>query len=159
MRKCVSHGSRDIAIHSSAHHAAAAKVAIRIPSIKLGIMTGGITLAVNLIMELPLLIRKFYKLHRQRKFNAISKVKMWHCIIEESSECFFVIIGSIAGAIIGQFLIPIPGVGALLGGLGGILLGQFIGSLIGYMIAKLFIQDKRLPTLPTIVCETPIPVD
>ena len=160
LTKCASHGSRDIAIHSGVHHAAAAKIRLaqRVLLIKSALATGGITLALNLFIETPLLVRKIYKLFVRRKFHDISDVELKRHIIQEVCESIGVLLGSILGAVIGEIFIPIPMLGSIVGGVVGVILGQFFGSLFGWLVSKI-VRGRRPVSLPIICCKETLPVD
>ena len=152
MNKLASHGSRDVAIHSGAHHAtkSAAKIAIKLSMIKSAAITGGITLGVNVLIDFPILLRRIYKLYRQRKFNAITEVEMKREVMKAVIECGTISVFSLIGVVVGQLLIPIPLVGGLIGGVAGAVVGQFLGSLVGWILSKIF-REKRPTSLPMIV--------
>lgn len=158
--KCASHSSRDIAIHSGVHHAAAAKIRLaqRILLIKSALATGGITLALNVFLETPLLVRKIYKLIRRRKFHDISDVELKRHIIQEVCESVGVCLGSVLGAVIGQIFIPIPMLGSIVGGIVGVILGHFFGALFGWLVSKI-VRGRRPVSLPMVYCKEPLPVD
>lgn len=148
--KCASHGPRDIAIHSGTHHGMAAKIIIRLPLVKSAVLTGGITLAINLLLEIPLLARHMYKIYRRRKFNDISPVEAKRFIIREILECIFILLGSVGGAVLGQILIPVPILGGVVGGIGGVMIGQILGFFVGWLAGKL-VRPKKPVSLPTVL--------
>lgn len=160
LSKCASHGPRDVAIHSGAHHAAGMKLrlALRLPQIKSALAAGGITLAISLCVEIPLLIRSLYKLYRKKKFHAISSVEYKRCLIQEIFGSIGVLLGSIGGAIIGQLIVPIPFVGTIVGGVVGVVIGQLLGSLLGWLVSRA-VRGKRPVSLPTVMCKEALTVD
>lgn len=152
MSKLASHGSRDVAIHSSSHKVAksAAKIAIKSSMVKSAAITGGITLVATILMDYPLLLRRIYKLYRQRKFNAITEVEFKREVTKAIVEFGAIPVFSLVGVIIGQLFIPVPLAGALIGGLAGILVGHVLGGFVGWLVSKMF-REKRPTSLPMIV--------
>ena len=57
----------------------------------------------------------------------------------------------IGGAVLGQIIIPVPGVGAAAGGFVGTVVGKGLGYLTGKGIA-LFITEKEVDLSPVIHC-------
>ena len=119
-------------------------------------LVSAIALGVNAIIECPLLTHNLYKIHRNRKFSAISRTEM---IRQSTVECITsgstVALG-IGGAVLGQIAIPVPGVGAAAGGFVGTVAGKGLGYLTGRGIA-LFITEKEVDLSPVIHC-TFVPV-
>lgn len=102
------------------------------------------------LAEAPFFTRKVYKLNRQKKFDQITEEEYKRGVVKQTFTSAGTVMGVSAGAIIGQVLIPVPVVGAAVGGILGSIGGNRIGSLEGWAAAKL-VKDARLPTLPTIV--------
>ena len=105
---------------------------------------------INLLAETPLFTRRMYKLNRQRKFDQITEEDYKRCVIQQSFTSANTVIGATAGAIIGQVVIPVPVIGAAVGGALGTISGNGIGRLEGWAASKL-VRDGRVPTLPIIV--------
>ncbi len=103
-----------------------------------------------LIIEGPLLARGIYKLHRKKKFDQISETEFTQRAIEETVKSANLVIGAAGGAIVGQILIPVPGVGAGIGGAVGTVAGSIAGALEGRALSKL-VREKRVVSLPVVV--------
>ena len=106
---------------------------------------------INLLAEAPFFTRRLYKLNRQRKFDQITEEDYKRGIIQQSFTSANTVIGATAGAILGQVVIPVPVLGAAVGGALGTVSGNGIGRLEGWAASKL-VRDGRTPTLPIIVC-------
>lgn len=150
MSKCATHGPRDIAVHSSAHHATLARHAVRIPLLNSAAIAGVVSLVVNTMLETPMFVRSIYKICRKRKFNKITEVEYKRCIIQELVQCFCIVLTPIVFAAIGQILIPVPFLGGIIGGIVGVVIGQLIGSLFGWLIARV-IRPEKAVSLPIVV--------
>ena len=111
----------------------------------------GISFAVNLLVEGPLLARSIYKLSRQRTFEKISdqeyKRKRDAAIIVTANT----VVGGTLGAVAGQAAIPVPVVGAAVGGMIGNLAGYSCGQLEAKLLNLLTHPDQCGVTLPEIV--------
>lgn len=105
---------------------------------------------INLLAEAPFLTRRLYKLGRQRKFDQISEEEFKRGVIKQSFTSANTVIGATAGAIIGQVAIPVPVLGAAVGGALGTISGNGIGRLEGWAASKL-VRDGRVTTLPVVV--------
>ena len=105
---------------------------------------------LNLLAEAPFFTRHMYKLGRQKKFDQITKEEYKRGMIQQSFTSANTVIGATAGAILGQVAIPIPVLGAAVGGALGTISGNGIGRLEGWAASKL-VRDARVPTLPVIV--------
>lgn len=105
---------------------------------------------INLLVEAPFFTRRLYKLNRQRKFDQISEEDYKRGVIQQSFTSANTVIGATAGAILGQVAIPIPVLGAAVGGALGTIGGNGIGRLEGWAASKL-VQDSKVPTLPVVV--------
>ena len=105
---------------------------------------------LNLLAEAPFFTRRIYKLDRQRKFDQISEEDYKRGVIKQSFTSANTVIGATAGAILGQVAIPIPVLGAAVGGALGTIGGHSIGHLEGWAASKL-VRDAKVPTLPVIV--------
>lgn len=105
---------------------------------------------LNLLAEAPFFTRRLYKLNRQKKFDQITEEDYKRGVIQQSFTSANTVIGATAGAIIGQVAIPIPILGAAVGGALGTISGNGIGRLEGWAASKL-VRDGRTPTLPLIV--------
>ena len=105
---------------------------------------------INILAEAPFFTRRIYKLGRQKKFDQITEEEYKRGIIQQSFTSANTVIGATAGAIIGQVAIPIPVVGAAVGGVLGTIGGNGIGRLEGWAASKL-VRDERSTTLPIIV--------
>ena len=107
---------------------------------------GGIAVGINLVVEGPLLARSIYKLQRKKKFDMISDGDYKRGVIKESFTSVNTVIGGASGAVVGQIAIPVPVLGAAVGGVAGSLLGQAIGYGEGWLL----IHDKP-QTIPPII--------
>jgi hypothetical protein len=111
----------------------------------------GISFAVNVFIEGPLLTRKIYKFFRQRTFGKISdqefKRRRDSAVISSVNAA----IGGTVGAVVGQAAIPVPVLGAALGGIVGNLAGHGCGQLEAKLFCKLVHPDQCGITLPKIV--------
>lgn len=105
---------------------------------------------LSLLAEAPIFTRGLYKLNRQKTFDQITKEDYKRGVIKQSLTSANTVIGATAGAIIGQVVIPVPILGAAVGGALGTIGGNGIGRLEGWAVSKL-VRDGRTPTLPTIV--------
>ncbi len=103
-----------------------------------------------LLIEGPLLARGIYKLHRKKKFDQISETEFTQGIIRETVKTANLVIGAAGGAIVGQILIPVPGVGAGIGVAVGTVAGNIAGTLEGHALSKL-VREKRIVTLPVVI--------
>ena len=112
-------------------------------------LVSGIALGANLIIESPLLVRSIYKIHRKRKFDVISSTEAKRQIAVQSFTSVNTVIGGTAGAIVGQVAIPVPVLGAVVGGFAGVIAGKGLGNLEGRGVA-LLINDKETD-LPVII--------
>lgn len=112
-------------------------------------LVSGIALGANLIIESPLLVRSLYKVHRKRKFEIISSTEAKRQVAVQSFTSVNTVIGGTAGAIVGQVAIPVPILGAVVGGFAGTIVGKGLGNLEGRGVA-LLINDKETD-LPLIV--------
>lgn len=106
---------------------------------------------ISLLAEAPFFTMKLYKLNRQKKFDRISEEEYKRGVIQQSFTSANTVIGATAGAIIGQLAIPVPVVGAAVGGVLGTISGGGIGRLEGWAVSKLAVRDGRTPTLPVVV--------
>ena len=111
---------------------------------------GGVALAVNLVVETPIIVRGTYKLRRQKKFEVITEEEYKRAVLEMAFTSANTIIGGTVGAIAGQAAIPVPIFGAVAGGILGNLVGQQLGKLGGKVFAFLVYKDPKKPTLPQI---------
>ena len=110
---------------------------------------GGIAVGINLVVEGPLLARSIYKLHQRKQFDMISDEDYKRGVIKESFTSVNTVIGGAGGAVVGQIAIPVPVLGAAVGGVAGSLLGQAIGYGEGWLFSHL-IHDKP-QTIPPII--------
>ena len=108
---------------------------------------GGIAFGVNVLLETPFYIRGAYKLHRQKKFDMISKEDYKREMIKISFKSANTVIGGTLGAVAGQAAIPVPVLGAVVGGFVGSLAGQVCGHLEGKVFG-LIVRDPAQVTLP-----------
>lgn len=121
-------------------------------------LVSGIALGANLAIETPLFVRNIYKIHRKRKFEMISSTEYKRQTTVKSITSANTVLGGTAGAIIGQVAIPIPIVGAAVGGFAGVIAGKGLGYLEGQGVARLFFNDKETD-LPIIVHCAFVPLD
>ena len=125
-------------------------------------IVAGVAVAANLIIEGPFLARAVYKLHRKKKFDQIPQHEFERGFVKESFKSANTVIGGVAGAILGQIVIPVPGVGAAVGGAVGSIAGQVFGIAEGWAASKL-IRDPRPVTLPQLIetsfVDNPSPMD
>lgn len=108
---------------------------------------------LNLLAEAPFFTRKMYKLSRQKKFDQITDEDYKRGVIKQSFTSANTVIGATAGAIVGQVAIPVPVLGAVVGGALGTIGGHGIGRLEGWAASKL-VRDARALTLPVVVSLT-----
>lgn len=120
-------------------------------------LVSGVAFAANVIVESPLFIRSAYKIHRKEKFGVISRNEAKRQITIQSFTSVNTIIGRTAGAVIGQAAIPVPIVGAAIGGFAGVVVGKSLGNVEGRGVA-LFITDKDTD-LPIIIHSNYVPMD
>ncbi len=120
-------------------------------------LLGGPGLGLFVVIEAPHLARGIYKLHRKKKFDHISKTEYQRGVIQEGFTSTNTVIGVAGGAIVGQALIPVPVLGAGIGGVVGAFAGQIAGKVEGYAVSKL-IEEKTV-SLPIIVRHTYTDVD
>lgn len=113
----------------------------------IGIVAGA-AVAVNLLIEGPLLVRSVYKLHRKKKFDQISSEEYKRGLIEESVTSANTVVGAVGGAIVGQVAIPVPVLGAAVGGAVGGIVGQACGRAEGWAVGKLVRDPKSVTMLP-----------
>ena len=109
----------------------------------------GVAVGINLAFEGPLLVHGIYKAHRKKSFSQISERVYRRTIIEECTTHGNAALGGIAGALIGQVIIPVPVVGALIGGVSGSLVGHIAGAAEGKAIGALLYPEK-ISTLPVV---------
>ena len=105
---------------------------------------------LSILAEATFFTRSIYKLNRQRKFDQITDKDYKRSVIKQTFTSTNMVIGVTAGAILGQIAIPIPGVGAAVGGTLGSLGGNGIGCIEGWAFSKL-VRDDKEPTLPIIL--------
>ena len=113
----------------------------------IGIVAGA-AVAVNLLIEVPLLVRSVYKLHRKKKFDQISSEEYKRGIVKESVTSANTVVGAVGGAIVGQIAIPVPVLGAAVGGAVGGIVGQALGRVEGWALGKLVHDPKSVTMLP-----------
>ena len=127
----------------------------------IGIVAGA-AVAVNLLIEGPLLARSLYKLHRKKKFDQISPEEYKRGVVEESVTSANTVVGAVGGAVVGQVAIPVPVLGAAVGGVVGGIIGQACGRAEGWVASKL-VRDPRPVTLPQLIessfVDNPPPMD
>ena len=116
-------------------------------------MVGGIALGVNVLIESPRLLRSLYKIHRKEKFDVISSTEAKRQYTVETITSVNTVAGGVGGAIIGQVAIPVPVLGAFVGGFGGVLAGKGIGYLEGSLraAAAVLFNDDKETDLPVII--------
>ena len=110
---------------------------------------GGIAVGINLVVEGPLWARNIYKLRRKKQFDMISYEEYKRGVIKDTFTSVNTVIGGAGGAVVGQIAIPVPVLGAAVGGVTGSLLGQAIGYGEGWLFS-LLVHDKP-QTIPPIV--------
>ena len=120
-------------------------------------LVSGVALGANLIVESPLFLRSIYKIHRKEKFGVISSNEAKRQYTVQSFTSANTVIGGTAGAIIGQVAIPVPILGAVVGGFLGVLAGKGFGNLEGRGVARLF-KDKATDLPVILYCEY-VPID
>ena len=111
-------------------------------------IVAGVAVAVNLLIEVPLLARSVYKLHRKKKFDQISSEEYKRGIVKESVTSANTVVGAVGGAIVGQVAIPVPVLGAAVGGAVGGIVGQACGRAEGWAVGKLVRDPKSVTMLP-----------
>ena len=114
-------------------------------------LVGGIALGANVFIESPLLVRNLYKIHRKKKFDVISSTEAKRQYTVETITSVNTVAGGVGGAIVGQVAIPVPVLGAAVGGFVGVLAGKGIGYLEGRAAAALLINDDKETDLPVII--------
>ena len=105
-----------------------------------------------MIVESPLFVHSIYKIHRKKKFGVISSTEAKRQYTVQSFTSANTVIGGTAGAIVGQVTIPVPVVGAVVGGFVGVLAGKGLGNLEGRGFARLF-KDKATDLPVVLYCE------
>jgi len=113
-------------------------------------VVAGVAVAVNLAIEVPLLVRNVYKLHRKKKFGLISTVQYDRGIVQESIASASTVLGAVSGAIVGQVAIPVPIIGAAIGGTLGGMGGQVMGRIEGWAASKLVAGERTVTMLPLV---------
>ena len=125
-------------------------------------VVAGAAVAVNLLIEGPLLAVTVYKLYRKKKFDQISQEEFARGIVQESITSANTVLGAVGGAIVGQVAIPVPVLGAAVGGAVGGIVGQACGRAEGWAAGKL-VHDPRPVTLPRLIetsfVDNPPPMD
>ena len=125
-------------------------------------IVAGVAVAVNLLIEGPLLAITAYKLYRKKKFDQISQEEFTRDIVKESITSANTVVGTVGGAIVGQVAIPVPVLGAAVGGAVGGIVGQACGRAEGWAAGKL-VRDPRPVTLPRLIetsfIDNPPPMD
>lgn len=125
-------------------------------------IVAGVAVAVNLLIEGPLLAIAVYKLHRKQKFGQISMVQYDRGIVKESVTSASTVAGAVTGAIVGQVAIPVPVLGAALGGAVGGIGGQALGRIEGWAASKLVPEERAVTMLPLAaptLIDNPPPMD
>ena len=112
----------------------------------IGIVAGA-AVAVNLLIEGPLLARSLYKLYRKKKFDQISPEEYKRGIVEESVTSANTVVGAVGGAVVGQVAIPVPVLGAAVGGVVGGVIGQACGRAEGWAAGKLIGEPRSVTML------------
>ena len=115
-------------------------------------LVSGVALGANLIVESPLFVRSIYKIRRKEKFGVISSTEAKRQYTVQSFMSANTVIGGTAGAILGQVAIPVPVVGAVVGGFVGVVAGKGLGNLEGRGVARLF-KDKATDLPIVLYCE------
>ena len=113
----------------------------------IGIVAGA-AVAVNVLIEGPLLARSLYKLHRKKTFDQISSEEYKRGIVEESVTSANTVVGAVGGAVVGQVAIPVPVLGAAVGGAVGGIVGQACGRAEGWTAGKLIREPRSVTMLP-----------
>ena len=113
-------------------------------------IVAGVAVAVNLLIEGPLLAITVYKLYRKKKFDQLSQEEYYRGLVQESITSANTVVGAVGGAIVGQVAIPVPVFGAAVGGAVGGLVGQACGRAEGLAAGKL-VHDPRPVTLPQLI--------
>ena len=106
----------------------------------------GIALALNLLIEGPLMVRNLYKFKRQKIFGKLSELEYKRRRDTKVLTTVNAIAGGILGAIAGHVVLwQVPIAGAAIGGV----IGNIAGQNCGYLEAKLYCAIKH-PDLPEI---------
>ena len=125
-------------------------------------IVAGVAVAVNLLIEGPLLAISVYKLYRKKKFDQLSQEEYYRGLVQESITSANTVVGAVGGAIVGQVAIPVPVLGAAVGGAVGGIVGQACGRAEGWAASKA-VRDPRPVTLPqlteTSFVDNPPPLD
>ena len=98
----------------------------------------------------PFFGQRIYRLNRLLKFNQITEDDYKRGVIQQTFTSANTVLGAAAGAMIGQVAIPVPIVGAAVGGALGTIGGTGIGHLEGWAASKL-VRDAKAATLPCIL--------
>ena len=121
-------------------------------------MAGGIALAINLAVETPIYIRSIYILKKKAKFEVMSEEEYKCSVIKETLISFCVVTGGTAGTVAGQATIPVPILGAMVGGMLGGLIGQGTGYIVGEVTGRL-IKEKKLTLPKTLSYKYKVPLE
>ena len=117
---------------------------------RLGLVSGFVP-GLNLFIKSQDLTIDEYRLYRKHKLGQVSDAEYKRGVVKQSVTSASMALGATSGAIIGQIAIPIPGVGAAVGGALGALAGLGIGRLEGKAASKLVNEKLKIVTLPVIV--------
>ena len=125
-------------------------------------IVAGVAVAANLLDEGPLLLRSAYKMHHKKKFDQIPQHEFERSCVKKSIISTNTAVGGVAGAVLGQIVIPVPHVGAAVGGTVGGIVGQVFGKAEGWAASKL-IHNPRHVTIPQLIetsfVDNPPPMD
>ena len=116
-------------------------------------LVAGVAAGANVLIETPVFARGMYKLYRKQPFEYISDAEYAQGVTKQSFMSATAILGGVGGAIAGQLVIPVPVVGAAVGGGLGSFAGNAVGALIGKGAWKLSrtVVDEKTVNLPVIV--------
>eukprot|EP00794_Sanderia_malayensis_P010168 gene10168-11207_t len=87
---------------------------------------------VTVAIDVALTSHSVYKAKKQRDKGFITRKQFQTKVKKKVCESGFQFIGGTTGSVVGQLLIPVPGLGAFVGGLCGSLIGTGIGKGISY---------------------------
>ena len=115
-------------------------------------LIAGVAVGVNVLIETPLFARGIYKEYRKHQFDYTSDTEYAQGVAKQSIMSANTVIGGVGGALAGQLAIPVPVLGAAVGGFFGSMVGQAAGAGQGYLVSKLF--NAKVINLPVVTVYT-----
>ena len=111
----------------------------------------GIAIAVNAVIEGPLLVRSIYKLSQRKTFSKLSELEYKRRRDTKIITTVNSILGGTLGAVAGHVVLwQVPIIGAAVGGVIGNIAGQSCGQLEAKLYCALMYPDLPEITLPEI---------